>query len=125
MLLASDTGCVLALVKAFLKAGILGEDQVLRDATTGTPQGGILSPLLANVALSVLDEHFMGEWESWGGQYGRSRRRGKGLANYRLVRYADDFVVLLTGTASTSKRCGLRWQRCSLRWAFACRRRRR
>jgi RNA-directed DNA polymerase len=46
----------------------------------------------------VLDEHFMGQWESWGGQYGRSRRRAKGLANYRLVRYADDFVVMLTGT---------------------------
>ncbi len=89
---------VLGLVKAFLKAGILSEDQVLRDTVTGTPQGGILSPLLANIALSVLDEHFMGQWESWGGQYGRSRRRAKGLANYRLVRYADDFVVLLTGT---------------------------
>jgi RNA-directed DNA polymerase len=89
---------VLSLVKAFLKAGILGEDQVVRDTVTGTPQGGILSPLLANIALSVLDEHFMDEWESWGGQQGRSRRRRKGLANYRLVRYADDFVVLLTGT---------------------------
>ena len=89
---------VLALVKAFLKAGVLGENQVMRDTVTGTPQGGILSPLLANVALSVLDEHFMGQWESWGGQYGRSRRRAKGLANYRLVRYADDFVVMLTGT---------------------------
>ena len=89
---------VLALVKAFLKAGVLGEDQVMRNTVTGTPQGGILSPLLANIALSVLDEHFMGQWESWGGQYGRSRRRAKGLANYRLVRYADDFVVMLTGT---------------------------
>jgi RNA-directed DNA polymerase len=89
---------VLSLVKAFLKAGILGEDQVLRDTSTGTPQGGILSPLLANIALSVLDEHFMGQWESWGGQEGRARRRRQGLANYRLVRYADDFVVMLTGT---------------------------
>ena len=49
---------VLGLVKAFLKAGILGEDGDQRDTITGTPQGGILSPLLANVALSVLDEHF-------------------------------------------------------------------
>ena len=48
---------VLALVKAFLKAGILGEDGQLRDSITGTPQGGILSPLLSNVALSVLDEY--------------------------------------------------------------------
>jgi RNA-directed DNA polymerase len=48
---------VLALVKAFLKAGILGEDRVLRDTDAGTPQGSILSPLLSNVALPVLDEH--------------------------------------------------------------------
>jgi RNA-directed DNA polymerase len=89
---------VLGLVKAFLKAGILGEDQVERDTVTGTPQGGILSPLLANIALSVLDEHFMGAWASWGGTYERRRRRVKGQATYRLVRYADDFVVLVAGT---------------------------
>jgi RNA-directed DNA polymerase len=87
---------ILSLVKAFLKAAILGEDQVMRDTVTGTPQGGILSPLLANIALSVLDEHFMGAWESWGGTYQRRRRRDHGLANYRLV-YADDFVVLVAG----------------------------
>ena len=56
---------VLSLVKAFLKSGILGEDQVMRDTVTGVPQGGTLSPLMANIALSVLDEHFMGRWESW------------------------------------------------------------
>ena len=49
---------VLALVKAFLQAGILSEDGASRNTITGTPQGGILSPLLANIALSVLDEHF-------------------------------------------------------------------
>src|SRR5215469_14273258 len=48
---------VLALVKAFLKCGVLGEDRVLRESSSGTPQGSILSPLLSNVALSVLDEH--------------------------------------------------------------------
>ena len=48
---------VLALVKAFLKAGILTEERELKDTDTGTPQGSILSPLLSNVALSVLDEH--------------------------------------------------------------------
>ncbi len=48
---------VLALVKAFLKAGILDEDRVLRGTDAGTPQGSILSPLLSNVALSVLDEY--------------------------------------------------------------------
>ena len=81
---------VLALVKAFLKAGILGEDRVLRATTTGTPQGSILSPLLSNVALSVLDEHIA---QAPGGpaasRYQRAKRRAQGLPNYRLVRYAD------------------------------------
>src|ERR687889_666034 len=53
---------VLALVKAFLKAGVLTEHAGLRESDTGTPQGGILSPLLANIALSVLDEHVMAPW---------------------------------------------------------------
>ncbi len=48
---------VLDLVKAFLKAGILDEEHVLRRTDAGTPQGSILSPLLSNVALSVLDEY--------------------------------------------------------------------
>src|SRR5689334_10310761 len=47
---------VLGMVKAFLKAGILSQDQQFRNTDTGTPQGGILSPLLANIALSTLDE---------------------------------------------------------------------
>ena len=51
---------VLALVKAFCKAGILSEDGADRETITGTPQGGILSPLLANIALGVLDERFTG-----------------------------------------------------------------
>ena len=78
---------VLGLVKAFLKAGILSEDGVERDAVTGTPQGGILSPLLSNIALSVLDEHFAAAWAAMGDSHAREQRRRKGLANYRLVRY--------------------------------------
>ena len=90
---------ILALVKAFLKAGILGEDGIERDTSTGTPQGGILSPLLSNVALSVLDEHFAQAWAHMGQtSSARQQRRLKGLATYRLVRYADDFVVLVAGT---------------------------
>ena len=58
---------VLAVVKAFLHAGVLGEDGINRDTITGTPQGGILSPLLANVALSVLDEHFAEVWQAHSG----------------------------------------------------------
>ncbi|MRH90649.1 group II intron reverse transcriptase/maturase [Nocardia sp. SYP-A9097] len=93
---------VLALVKSFLKAGILSEDGTDRNSLMGTPQGGILSPLLANIALSVLDDHFQHEWDVAGGgvRYPESRRaalRRKGFATYRLVRYADDFVVLVHG----------------------------
>jgi RNA-directed DNA polymerase len=57
---------VLGWVKAFLRAGILTEDGLNRETITGTPQGGILSPLLANIALSVLDEHFARKWEALG-----------------------------------------------------------
>ena len=90
---------VLGLVKAFLRAGILSEDGHLRNTATGTPQGGILSPLLANIALSVLDEHFAQAWQMVSGTGDqRAKRRRNGLANYRIIRYADDFVVLVAGT---------------------------
>jgi RNA-directed DNA polymerase len=92
---------VLALVKAFLKAGILTELGITQDTLTGTPQGGILSPLLANIALSVLDEHLMAPWKpdgAMGSEYRRARQRRQNAATWRLVRYADDFVVLVNGT---------------------------
>ncbi len=95
---------VLGLVKAFLKAGILGEDHELRESNTGAPQGGILSPLLSNVALSILDDHFAEAWQAMGDSHAREYRRRKGLANYRLVRYADDFVILVAGTRSDAER---------------------
>lgn len=89
---------VLALVKAFLKAGLLDEEGLDRDTRTGTPQGGILSPLLANLALSVLDEHFAAKAKTVGNAYRRAQHRRHGGATYRLVRYADDFVVMVHGT---------------------------
>ncbi len=89
---------ILDLVKAFLKAGVLSEDGVSRDTITGTPQGGILSPLLANIALSVLDEHFARKWEALGPAWTRAKRRRAGVPAYHLVRYADDFVVMVGGT---------------------------
>ena len=95
---------VLGLVKAFLKSGILGEDHELRETSAGAPQGGILSPLLSNIALSVIDEHFAGAWKAMGDSHGREYRRRKGLANYRLVRYADDFLVLVAGDRSDAER---------------------
>ena len=89
---------VLALVKAFLTAGVLTEQGVNRQTVTGTPQGGILSPLLANIALSVLDEHFTRKWEALGPSWTRAKRRRAGEPTMRLVRYADDFVVMVHGT---------------------------
>lgn len=90
---------VVALVKAFLKAGILVEGGAVKESRTGTPQGGILSPVLANVALSVLDEHFV---TAPGGPsattYERTKRRRQGLPNCRLVRYADDWCLMVSGT---------------------------
>jgi RNA-directed DNA polymerase len=95
---------VLALVKAFLKAGILDEDHLLRETGAGTPQGSILSPLLSNVALSVLDEYVA---QAPGGP-GASRndrltRRRHGLPNYRLSRYADDWCLVVSGTKADAE----------------------
>ncbi len=89
---------VLALTKAFLKSGVLTTVGTREGTITGTPQGGILSPLLANIALSVLDDHFIGKWQqTMNNEQQRQKRRRHGLANYRLIRYADDFVVVVTG----------------------------
>jgi hypothetical protein len=57
--------------------------------------GGVLSPLLANIALTVLDEHVMAPWQPGGTMettYRRHARRAKGLPTWRIVRYADDCV---------------------------------
>ena len=92
---------VLSVVKAFLKAGILTELGELQDTHTGTPQGGILSPLLANIALSVLDEHLHRPWQPGGSMSTgdkRKSRRAKGLPQWRIIRYADDFAVMVHGT---------------------------
>jgi RNA-directed DNA polymerase len=67
-------GKVLELIRKFLEAGVLdGEELEYPDA--GTPQGGVISPLLANIYLNGLDHLLAGQ-------------------GYRIVRYADDFVVL-------------------------------
>jgi len=89
---------ICALVKAFLKSGILTELGSREETFTGTPQGGILSPLLANIALSALDDHFDRQWHQEMGTAGqRSARKRRGKASWRLVRYCDDFVVLVAG----------------------------
>jgi RNA-directed DNA polymerase len=67
-------GRVLDLIEAFLKAGVL-EGNVISVPTEGSPQGGVVSPLLANIVLDTLDKAI--ESQGW-----------------RHVRYADDFVIL-------------------------------
>jgi RNA-directed DNA polymerase len=67
-------GNILRLVNGFLTAGVM-EDGVRKPTTIGTPQGGVISPLLANIVLNRLD------WQLH-------------EAGFRFARYADDFVVL-------------------------------
>lgn len=89
---------VLRLVKAFLKAGVLRAHVGFEESRAGTPQGGILSPLLANVALSVLDDAYVEAWQQeMGTKWRRETLRRNGGCTWRLVRYADDFVVMVSG----------------------------
>lgn len=67
-------GNILRLIEKFLKSGVMEEGE-LKPTTRGTPQGGVISPLLANIALDHLDWYLASK-------------------GYIFVRYADDFVVL-------------------------------
>jgi RNA-directed DNA polymerase len=68
-------GRVLALVERFLRAGVLEEAKGWQPTERGTPQGGVISPLLANLYLNPLDHQMA-------------------AAGWEMVRYADDFVIL-------------------------------
>jgi len=68
-------GRVLALVERFLRAGVLEEAKGWQPTARGTPQGGVISPLLANIYLNPLDHQMA-------------------AAGWEMVRYADDFVIL-------------------------------
>jgi len=89
---------VCPLVKAFPKSGVMTATGNREETYTGTPQGGLLSPLMANIALSALDEHFDQQWQQqMGSTWQRAKRRNHGLGNWRLIRYCDDFVVMVFG----------------------------
>ena len=82
---------ICSLVKAFLKSGVLTDLGKREETWTGTPQGGILSPLLANIALSALDDHFDRQWrQEMGTSWRRQKRRRQGQGNWKIIRYADD-----------------------------------
>jgi len=73
-------GSVLALVESFLRAGVLEENKGWQPTEWGTPQGGVISPLLANLYLDPFDQQMAG-------------------AGWEMVRYADDFVILCRSEA--------------------------
>jgi len=59
--------------------------------------------LLANIARSVLDEHFTAKWEALGPYWTRQKLRRQGVPAYRLVRDADDFVVMVGGAKADAE----------------------
>jgi RNA-directed DNA polymerase len=85
---------ILRLIWSFLRAGVM-EKRTFRDTILGTPQGGIVSPLLANIYLHELDRYM--ESRGTASDYEKAKRRRQGLGNFTYVRYADDFVVLCNG----------------------------
>lgn len=75
------------MLRKWLKAGYL-EKQVFYDTIAGTPQGGIISPVLANLALDGLERRLRERFPA----RGRGSERGR-AAQVHLIRYADDFIV--------------------------------
>jgi RNA-directed DNA polymerase len=78
-------------IRAWLKAGVMDNMQYF-DTSEGTPQGGVISPLLANIALHGMEERvkeFANTLPTRGGYGKRDNRKA-----LNLIRYADDFVIL-------------------------------
>jgi group II intron reverse transcriptase/maturase len=90
-----------ALLWRFLRAGVTEKGQE-HETLTGTPQGGIVSPLLANIYLHELDQYMESKYVKLS-EVVKARRRRQGQSNFLYVRYADDFVVLCNGTKEQAK----------------------
>ncbi|HAQ0771953.1 TPA: group II intron reverse transcriptase/maturase [Enterococcus faecium] len=100
---------LLGVIRAMLKAPIIHKDGRIEHPKKGTPQGGILSPLLANVVLNELDWWISSQWEThptrhnydWyhaeKGYWNKGNKyralRGSKLKEIYIVRYADDFKI--------------------------------
>jgi RNA-directed DNA polymerase len=86
---------IIDLIWKFLKAGVM-EDGLFARTENGVPQGGVISPLLANVYLHEFDKWAEERWHLT--PYERQKRRRAGSGNYMMVRYADDWLVASNDT---------------------------
>ena len=78
-------------IRAWLKAGVM-DDMQLFPTSEGTPQGGVISPLLANIALHGMEERIKQFAETLPTKSGKGKRDNR--SSLSLIRYADDFVIL-------------------------------
>jgi RNA-directed DNA polymerase len=85
----------------FLRAGVMYKGEI-EETLTGTPQGGIISPLLANIYLHEMDKYMESKHLNLT-RHAREWRRKQGKGNYLYTRYADDFVVLCNGTKADTQ----------------------
>lgn len=101
---------ILALIRGLSEAGVLSEDGAGREDPDRHPaRWDLVSALLANIALSVLDWHFQRKWDALGPDWKRAKHRRRGGAVMKMIRYADDFVILVHGTRRRAPgRCGRR-----------------
>jgi group II intron reverse transcriptase/maturase len=93
---------IIALIETMLTAGIM-ENGLFQHTEEGTPQGGILSPLLANIYLHQFDLWW---WKKYGKLtlYEKAKRRRTGIGNCLLTRYADDFILLCNGSKAEAEK---------------------
>lgn len=90
---------ILRLLRAWLKAGVM-EDGAVRHPDRGSPQGGVISPVLSNIFLHEVDRHWCAA-------------SGAATDTVRMVRYADDMVLLARSTAEAQAA----WQRLQQQFA--------